>query len=108
LSFARIALSSSITVKKNFRLAAVILVLVAAGYWAAAGANRGWTKTSVPRKTLDDVTGIEGVRYEKRFVPGLDFLALTLAGAGFLAGVSLFLRPKTHEPETNPIQTNQP
>ena len=36
-----------------------VLVLLAAGAtWLATGANRGWTKTSVPVKTLDEVTGI--------------------------------------------------
>ena len=71
--------------------------MLAAGsiiYWAAAGANRGWTKTSVPRKMVDEVTGIEGVSYEKRFVPGVDFLGATLLGAGVLAGASFLFRTK--------------
>ena len=71
--------------------------MLAAGsiiYWAAAGANRGWTKTSVPRKMVDEVTGIEGVSYEKRFVPGVDFLGATLLGAGVLAGTSFLFRTK--------------
>ena len=62
--------------------------------WAALGANRGWTKTSVPVKTLDEVTGIEGVTYEKRFVPGVDFLGAALLGAGVLAGISFLFRTK--------------
>ena len=71
--------------------------MLAAGsiiFWAAAGANRGWTKTSVPRKMVDEVTGIEGVSYEKRFVPGVDFLGAALAGAGILAGASFLFRTK--------------
>ena len=66
--------------------------MAAIGFWAASGANRGWTKTSVPTKTLDEVTGIEGVTYEKRFVPGVDFLGAALLGAGILAGVSFLFR----------------
>lgn len=61
--------------------------------WGAAGANRGWTKTIVPVKKLDEVTGIEGIEYQKRFVPGLDFLGTAALGAGVLAGAS-FLFPK--------------
>ena len=66
--------------------------MAAIGFWAASGANRGWTKTSVPKKTLDEVTGIEGVTYEKRFVPGVDFLGAAVLGAGILAGVSFLFR----------------
>lgn len=74
-------------------LALATLTLGLAG-WLMAGANRGWTKTSVAIKTPDQVTGIEGVEYQDRFVPGLDFLAATGVAAAGLAGVSLcFRRP---------------
>jgi hypothetical protein len=80
--------------KSILRVVAALIILAAFAYWAAAGANRGWTKTSVPVKTLDDVTGIEGVTYHKKFVPGVDFLALA-AGAGIvMAGVSFLFRTK--------------
>ena len=62
--------------------------------WLAAGANRGWTKNRVEKRTVDEVTGIEGITYEDRFVPGVDLLAGTLVGAGVLAGVSLLFRKK--------------
>jgi hypothetical protein len=85
--------------KKILRLMALLILLAAAATWLAAGANRGWTKTSVPVKTLDAVTGIEGITYEKKFLPGVDFLGAALAGAGLLAGASLFFRPtKTKQP----------
>ena len=74
---------------------ALALVLLAGGLWLAAGANRGWTKTAVPVKTTDEVTGIEGISYQPRFVPGVDFLGAVALGAGALAGVSLLFRTKT-------------
>jgi hypothetical protein len=80
--------------KKSLRILAVIIVLAAAGCWLATGANRGWTKTSVPKKIRDEVTGIEGVTYEKKFVPGVDFLAAAVIGAGLVAGVSFLFRNK--------------
>jgi hypothetical protein len=49
----------------------------------------------VPVKTVDQVTGIEGMEYRKQFVPGVDFLAGTLLGAAFLGGASLLFRNKT-------------
>ena len=76
--------------KKILQLLAVLVVLAAGTTWLVTGANRGWTKTSVPVKTLDDVTGIEGITYQSKFLPGVDFLgaagivAVTLAGASFL------------------------
>jgi hypothetical protein len=84
----------SATVKRTLRIIALILLLAAAGFWLATGANRGWTKTSVPKKTLDEITGIEGVTYEERFVPGLDLLAVAVAGAAVLAGASFLFRKK--------------
>ena len=80
--------------KKGLRIVAVILAVGSLAFWVAAGANRGWTKTSVPRKMVDEVTGIEGVSYEKHFVPGVDFLGAALLGAGVLMGASLLFRTK--------------
>jgi hypothetical protein len=76
------------------RLLAVLLALGALALWLATGANRGWTKNRVEKRTVDEVTGIEGITYEDRFVPGIDFLAGTLVGAGALAGVSFFASKK--------------
>jgi hypothetical protein len=70
------------------------LAVAAIVLWAALGANRGWTKTSVPQTTVDEVTGIEAITYESRFVPGVDFLGAGLLGAGVLAGVACFFRRK--------------
>ena len=82
--------------RQLLRLAAVILIVVALGVWLATGANQGWTKTSVPVKKTDEVTGITVDEYQKRFVPGVDFLGATLLASGFLAGASfLFHRPQT-------------
>jgi hypothetical protein len=78
--------------KRTLRLLALVIALAAAGTWLATGAGRGWTKTSVAKKTVDEVTGLEGITYEKRFVAGLDFLGAGLAGAGLLAVSSLFFR----------------
>jgi hypothetical protein len=76
---------------------AAILILAAAGIWLAAGANRGWSKTSVPVKRTDEVTGITVDDYQKRFVPGIDFLGAALLGSGILAGASLLFRTKQPE-----------
>ena len=78
--------------KMVFRAVALLLFLAALVSWLAAGANRGWTKTSVPVKRTDEVTGITVDDYQKRFVPGIDFLAASLLGSGILAGTSLLIR----------------
>ena len=79
---------------KTLRIIALVLTLAAAGTWIATGGNRGWTKTSVPVKTVDEVTGLEGISYERRFVPGLDFLGAAVLGASLLAGGSFLFRSK--------------
>ena len=82
---------------------AVVFILSGAVTWLVLGANRGWTKTSVPVRTVDEVTGIEAVAYEDRFLPGLDFLGAAAAAGGLLAGVSLFLS-KSHKTKNNETQ----
>ena len=67
--------------KKILQLLAVLVLVAAGTTWLATGANRGWTKTSVPVKTLDEVTGIEGITYQKKFLPGVDFLGASAAAA---------------------------
>jgi hypothetical protein len=87
--------------KKALRILALAVVLVAVLTWAVTGANRGWTKTSVPVKTLDEVTGIEGITYQKKFLPGVDFLGAAFGGAALLAGASLFFRKSNKQQQTN-------
>ncbi len=77
--------------KRTLRILATVLIVGAIAFWAAAGANRGWTKTRVPKKVVDEVTGLEGVQWQDKFVPGVDFLGAALLGAGILAGISIFV-----------------
>jgi len=84
------------------------MLVVAAGLiWLAAGANRGWTKTSVPVKTLDEVAGIEGISYQPKFLPGVDFLGVAFGAAALLAGASFLFRKRTTNHQRPPIN-NQP
>jgi hypothetical protein len=87
-------------VKRALQILAAIVLVAGLGTWLATGANRGWTKTSVPKKILDEVTGLEGVTYEKRFVAGLDFLGAAVLGAGVLGGVSFLFRAKPTSTQT--------
>jgi len=73
------------------RVLAVLLAAGALAAWLATGASHGWTKTSVPVRQTDAVTGIEGITYESRFVPGVDFLGGALLASALLAGLSLLL-----------------
>jgi hypothetical protein len=71
-----------------------VLIVGAIAFWAATGANRGWTKTHVPKKIMDEATGLEGIQWQEKFVPGVDFLGAALLGAGVLTGISLFVPAK--------------
>ena len=88
--------------KRTFRILALAIALGAAVAWLGLGANRGWTRTVVPVKTVDSVTGIEGIENRKQFVPGVDLLGGALLAAAAMAGASFIFR--NHE--TN--QTKQP
>ena len=80
--------------KRTLQILALAVVVATGVLWVATGANKGWTKTSVEVKTVDEVTGLEGRDYQKRFVPGVDFVGAALLGAGLLAGASLLFRNK--------------
>ncbi len=78
--------------KTLLRAVALVIAVGVVGFWFYAGANRGWTKDSVSHKEKDPVTEIEVDRYEKKFVPGVDFLAGGLVVAGLAGGCSLLFR----------------
>ena len=80
--------------RTGVRVFAAVLLVATVGFWAAKGAHTGWSMNQVPVKQLDEITGIEFVTYEKRFVPGVEFLG---AGVGFATGlfvVSLLFKRK--------------
>ena len=79
--------------KRVIRIVALILVAGSVVFWSTKGANRGWTKTSVPTKSVDEF-GMEEIKFEKRFVPGVDFLAGAAGVSALLLGISFFFRNK--------------
>ena len=87
--------------KKILRLLALLVFFGALITWAVTGASRGWTKTSVEVKTLDPVTGIEGVSYQKKFIAGVVFLGAAAVVAVGLAGGSFLFRSKKSINSTN-------
>jgi len=84
--------------RHGLRLAALVVLLVSAGFWAAKGAHTGWTMNQVPSKNTDEITGIEFVTYEQRYVPGLDFIGLGAGAAAALFAVSFLVPRKTINP----------
>ena len=83
--------------KYTLKSLALLVLVAAVTTWIVTGASRGWTKTSIAVRTLDPVTGIEGISYEKKFLPGVDFLGAAAAAAGLLAGASLFFRKTNNQ-----------
>lgn len=82
--------------KKTIRLLALIFALGTVSFWAAKGAHRGWSQDRVPVKQLDEITGLEHVTYEDRYVPGVDFLGGGLGISALLLVVSFFVRQKSN------------
>ncbi len=78
------------------QIAAVVLDLGIVGLWVALGANTGWTKTLVPVPRVDPVTDIAYTEYEKRFVPGLDFVVVGAGLTAVLFAASVII-PKLHK-----------
>lgn len=66
------------------RIFALLVLLGTSGFWAAKGAHRGWSQNKVPISQKDEITGLDYVTYEDRFVPGIEFLG---AGVGLAFGL---------------------
>jgi hypothetical protein len=82
------------------RLSAVVVLITTVGFWVVKGSHPGWSQNQVPIKQIDEITGIEFVTYEKRFVPGVDFLG---GGTGLAAGLfvfSLFFKRNSTNPSS--------
>jgi hypothetical protein len=82
--------------KRTLRFIAGVLIVGSIAFWVAAGANYGWTKTRVPKKITDETTGLEGIQWQEKFVPGVDFLSAALLGAAVLTGLSFLSRAKSN------------
>lgn len=81
-------------VGKSLRILALLIVIGAVGFWVSKGAHTGWSQNKVPSKQVDDITGIEYITYEDRFVPGVEWLGTGLGlGAAFFAA-SFFFRSR--------------
>ena len=74
------------------RWMALGVALATVGVWLFGGPNLGWTKTSVPVTKVEEVTGLDQTVWEKRFLPGVDFVAAGLAAGVALFGVSFVFR----------------
>lgn len=86
------------------RILAVVLAIGGIAYWAAAGANVGWNKNQVQVKTLDEITGIEKIEWQDKFVPGFEFLSISVGAAALLGGISFLFR-KPQRKEQHPSHT---
>ncbi len=87
------------TARRSLRFLAALLALATIAFWAMKGAHRGWSQDRVPVKQIDEVTGLEHITYEDRYVPGVEVLGAGVGLAALLAAVSLFL-PKTKKSQS--------
>ncbi len=78
--------------RRAFQIAALAVLLGSIAFWATKGARTGWSQHQVPVTEVDDVTGLEYVRYEDRFVPGVEWLAGGCGVAVFLFAASFLFR----------------
>jgi Na+/proline symporter len=82
-------------VRRNLRLAALVLGAACVAIWLALGANRGWTRTTKTETKKDPVTEIDFPVITKQFSPGVDALGVGLLFAAALAGLSFAFKTKT-------------
>lgn len=81
--------------KRALRISALALAVLSLGLWVALGAHRGWTRTTETRWERDPVTELEGPVHVRKFVPGVDLLAVSLFTAAVLFGGSFLARSQS-------------
>lgn len=74
--------------RTKLRLLALAVAFAGVVFWFFGGPHFGWTKTTVEIWKVDPVTEIKFPEIEKRFIPGVDFLAGCLFAAGALSALS--------------------
>jgi hypothetical protein len=74
------------------RLSALTVVVLSLALWFFGGPNLGRTKGAVSVAREDPVTGQRVQVRERRFLPGVDFLGISLAAAALLFGGSWAFR----------------
>jgi len=87
--------------KTVLRVTALFVVLVTLVLWLFGGPNTGWTKTSVMVKTIDPITDQEQIHWEKRFLPGVEFLGGGVLVGAVLLGTSFLFHRKHSSPDTD-------
>ncbi|KXU37092.1 hypothetical protein AXK12_02300 [Cephaloticoccus capnophilus] len=81
------------------RLLSAFCLVFGIVYWSGKGAHTGWSMNRVPVTQVDEITGIEFITYEDRFVPGIEWLGGAVGLAAVAFGLSFFFRTKkTHNP----------
>ena len=78
--------------RRALRWVALGILAATVVLWVVGGAHRGWSKSSVKVTILDEITGIEQITYQDRFVAGVDTLAVGAAAAAALFGASFLIR----------------
>jgi len=81
------------SVRTKLRLLGFAVAFVGVAFWFFGGPHFGWTKTTVEVWKVDPVTEIKFPEIEKRFIPGVDFLAACLIAGGALSALS-FCAPR--------------
>jgi hypothetical protein len=83
--------------RRALRVAAAATLVGAVGFWAAKGARVGWSQHQVPVPAVDEITGLDYVLYEDRFIPGVEWLAAAAGVAVLLFGASFLFRSNSSQ-----------
>jgi len=84
--------------RQFIRLIALSILLATTLFWLTQGAHRDWSQTYTTRTEIDPTTQIEYEVRENHYIPGLDFLGLSIL-ASFLIFSSSFAFRRRPKPE---------
>lgn len=78
--------------RQFIRLIALSILLATTLFWFSQGAHREWSQLYTTRTEIDPATEIEYEVREDHYVPGLDFLGLSLLGSFLIFSTSFAFR----------------
>lgn len=80
--------------RQTVRLFSLFTLLATVLFWYVRGAHTGWSQSYTTRMEIDPVTEISYPVKTEKFVPGVDFLSLSILVSLSVFGSSFLFRRK--------------
>ena len=78
--------------RKKTRILSLLILLATVAFWIFRGAHTGWSQSYTTRLEIDPITEIEYPVKTEEFIPGVDFLGVSILVTAGVFGLSFLFR----------------